>query len=269
VEFITLERLSIPMHYKYVLLTVIFLSSNCFGWRWFNLHVKPQIVTIQIADPVDFNECAHKLIYAIKQSNVVGVILRINCCGGNLGDFSMLHDLIKKLSKVKPVVALVIDSAFSCGYLVASASNYIYAHSLSAVGAIGVVSWLERHSNMQIEENGFKADLKKQPFYEGEFKVIFDPTAPDLTENQRSYFQDCLFKAYKNFINLVAQNRTIDKDNYKVWAEGRVFLAQEALELRLIDGIGTIFEAEEKIKQLILDRNPNFCSIDALDFVCL
>lgn len=157
------------------------------------------------------------------------------------GDYSVIHDMVKKLAAAKPVVCLVEGRALSCGYLVASATTTIFAHSLSDVGGMGVITWVNRYHNSRVNDGSIKTDLKQKIFSVGAFKAMYEVFSPELTEQQRSYLQEYLVKIYNSMIKIVAQNRNLSEGDYKTWAEGKIFNAQEALERGLIDQIGTIF----------------------------
>jgi protease-4 len=251
-------------------LLLIHVSLNCFSLPWFSTpepQPRKKVLVMRISDPIKFEDLQNKLYLATIQQKVVGVILVIDSNGGKTANFSVIHDMIKKLASRKPVVSLVTGSACSGGYTIASAANSVLAHSASMIGSIGAYSEYSRYSNAHVKYKDTEADVEISLFKAGEFKAIGNPYAPELTENQRAFIQEKLMKHYNAFIDMIVQNRHIKKDEYKEWAEGKTFYAPEALELGLIDGIGTIFDAEEKIKQLIVKCNPNFGSTDAIEFV--
>ena len=253
-----------------VSLLLIPFSLNCYSLPWFSTpEPRPQqkVLVMRISDPIKFEDLQHELYLATIQQKVVGVICIIDCGGGKATDFSVIHDMIKKLVSKKPVVSLVAGSACSAGYTIASAATSILAHSASIIGGIGTYIEYSRYFNVRVKDKDTEADKKVDVFKAGEFKALNSQYAPELSENQRTFIQEQLMKHYDAFIDLVVQNRHLNKDEYKIWAEGKTFYAPEALELGLIDGIGTIFDAEDKIKELILKRNPKFGSVDAIEFV--
>jgi protease IV len=258
------------MNTKILSLLLIPMTLNCFSLHWFSKSqqlAQPHVMVIEMYDPINFKECAAQLFRATKDTNVVGVILMMNSRGGETCNFSVIHDMVKKLTDAKPVVCLVMGSALSGGYMVASAATVVLAHTLSEVGSIGTYVSVDRYKNTRVKDDKIKADLKVEIVKAGEFKALFNPYLPELTESQRSFIQAQLMREYDDFINLVVQNRNLKKDDYKVWAEGKKFDAVEALELGLIDGIGTIFHVEEMIKGLVLERNPHFGQPDAIEIV--
>jgi protease-4 len=251
-------------------LFLIPVSLNCFSLPWLSKPqpVTPKVVCIEISDPINFKEVNGQLFRVIKREDIVGAILMLDSSGGFFGPFSVVYDMVKKLSSVKPVVCLVQASAYSCGYMIASAADVIMAHSFSGIGSIGAYATYDRYKNTSIKtDSGVEADLKMEIFKAGEFKDMGNPFGPELTEVQRTFLQASLMKTYETFIKYVAQNRGLKEEDYKIWAEGKTFDAEYALELGLIDGIGTVFDAEEKIKQLIVERNPQFGSVDTIEFV--
>lgn len=251
-----------------LLLVLIHFSLNCFSWPWSSrpAPVSSKVLNIYAYDPIKFEDIEQELFEATKRQDVVGIILVINSNGGNAGDFSVVHDMIKKFSSTRPVVALIAGGALSGGYMIASAANNIMAHSVSDIGNIGIIRFIDRYKDPRVSRDTLEAGLSTDMFIAGEFKGIENPFAKELSDNQRAYLQASLLKSYDIFLTLVAQNRHIKKEDYKLWAEGKIFLPAEAIELGLIDDIGTIFDAQEKIKQLILERNPQ-AKIDAIEFV--
>jgi len=251
-----------------LLLMVTHLSLNCVSWPWPSKPAPktPKVLNIYVCDPIPFEDVAQELFMATKRRDVVGLILIINSNGGPAGEFSVVHDLVKKFSSTRPVVALITSKALSGGYLIASAADSIMAHSASQIGNIGVCAFIDRYKNTRVKGN-IEADFSTNAFIAGEFKAIENPYAPPLTESQQAFMQASVVKSYDLFLTLIAHNRNIEKENYKLWAEGKIFLPSEALECGLIDSIGTIFEAQEQIKNLILERNPQANFVDDIEFI--
>lgn len=216
----------------------------------------PRIALITINDDINFFQVSQHLVDIAKNPTFDGAILIINNNGGSLGSFSVIHDLIKKVSKTKPIVAVVGQGALSCGYLIASVTQYIFAHTLSDIGGIGVILQVNRYKQMKIKENDLEADMQVNLLYAGEFKVDTHVFAKDLSDEQKKGLQDNLNFSYNQIVTMVAENRNLKRDAYKEWAEGKKFLAPRALELGLIDQIGTIFDAEEKVREFVVKKNP-------------
>lgn len=224
-----------------------------------NSKIRAKIEVILLANPINFQQASLSLIAAAKNNQISGVIIIIDSGGGSTGSFSVLHDLIKKVSTIKPVIALVAGCACSGGYMIASAANYIFAHSFSDIGNIGVMMEIPKYQDAKI--TGYvEAKMNVELFTSGKFKALFNPYKA-LSDEDRAYIQKTLENDYQHFIALVAKNRNLNQDEYEKWADAKSFSAPEALQLGLIDEIGTIFEVESKMLELVRERNPG-CLFD-------
>lgn len=226
--------------------------------------IKPRVAIVFIQPQVNFTESILDLIGIAKNKDILGVIFVIDNNGGPLAQYSALHDVMKKMSLIKPTVSLVAGNAYSCGYLIASAANYIIAHSCSGIGSIGLLHEVARYKNAKTKGQT-EADLEVEIFQAGACKTLFNEFAKALTDEDRKYLQDNLTISYKQFLKLVAENRNLSLDNYTDWAEGKSFISCEALKRGLIDEIGTAFEAEKKIIELIRQKYPDFTFADEIE----
>lgn len=222
-----------------------------------------------IGENLDVGNFSGTLFDAAEDNNVQGIILMINNYGGGLGVFSMLHDTLRQIreEKKKPVVALIVGNAFSCGYLLASAADYVIAHSMSELGNIGAINITAVLENIKRKTNDVECDVTMELFSAGKFKGVGGDMYTSLTQEERNYLQERADNGYKLFRNLVACNRGINPDEYEMWAEGKTFYAKQALELGLIDMIGTYFDAEKKIIELVSEYNPEISFADTIQIV--
>jgi len=120
----------------------------------------------------------------------------------------------------------------SGAYYVASASDKIYADEGSIVGSIGVIAqWVNYGDLMKW------AKLKDVVLKTGEFKDTGNP-ARDLTPAEQAYMQSLIDNMFGQFITAVSQGRGLKYDDVKSIANGKVWTGQQALTMKLIDGIG-------------------------------
>ena len=216
----------------------------------------PRVAVIYLNEETNLEQTAFNLIDAAKRNEILGILLIINHFGGLADLFSVLHDVTKRITAMKPVIGLIAGSAISGGYMVASATDYIIAHSCSDIGHIGVVHTLFQYRNPK-KMGEVEASLAVENFRAGEFKTVYSNYSEELSPQEKQHVQESVNKSYAQFLEMVAQNRKLKIENYKEWADGKAFIASEALQLGLIDEIGTIFEAEGKMLELISKRNPN------------
>lgn len=218
--------------------------------------IKPKVAVFYVDDNIDFKLMVANLVIAAKDSSISGILLVINNNGGHMGAYATIYDTLKKIKSLKPIVGLINGSAYSAGYMIACAADYIIAHSFSNIGSIGVRFDIQKYKNPKLK-GSLEADVTFDILRAGQYKTITDPTAPELTPEEREYLIANLNIIYKKFIELVANDRNINAEEHATWADAKLFIADEAKELGLIDEIGTIFEAEQKLIELIKARNTD------------
>jgi protease-4 len=228
--------------------------------------VKVHIAVIDFSNDMDPKIIVMQLRDLARDQNIHGILLMIDNGGGEYNRFSPVHDMIKKVSAIKPVVGLVNGDAQSCGYWVASAANYLIASSICEIGCIGAALSLDRYYDTKIVGN-LEANMQVEFFKAGKFKGLGSPYSEKLSEDDKKYVQEYVEKLYTHCVNQIAANRNLDPESYELWAEGKVFVAQEALELGLIDEIGTIFEAEDTLIAMIRERQPTIAFEDTAELI--
>jgi protease IV len=170
---------------------------------------------------------------------VKAVVLRINSPGGTVTASDILyHEIMgfKERRKV-PVVASILDVGASGGYYVALAADRIVAHPTTVTGSIGVLMLTVNASGL-LEKIGVSATYVKS----GEFKDMGSPFRSIRPEEQ-ALFQQLINRFYGRFVELVARSRKMDEARVRSFADGRVYTADEALSLGLIDQVGYLEEA--------------------------
>lgn len=227
---------------------------------------KARIAIIKIGGN-GMEDSASELYQATKDRSINGILLVINSSGGSAAAFSVLHDMVKKAVTIKPVIALVTSRALSGGYMVASAAEYIIAHSHSELGSIGVILHIDRFKKPSVTDNGVEADLQVEVFSDTALKNIHDPYSQDLSDEQRDYIKSRIAVYSQSFKTLVAVNRHLDIDTAAQWADAKVFIAAEALDLNLIDEIGTLLDAEQRILELLKKRHPQLNYAADVEFI--
>ena len=172
---------------------------------------------------------------AEKNPNVKAILIRVNSPGGSAAASQEIYEELKKVEK--PVVVSVSEVCASGAYYVASAADRIIANKSSSVGSIGVIMQIPNFEDLY-EKLGIKYTTIKQ----GKFKDVGSPDRP-ITEEEVRLLEAQLKEIYGQFIADVAEGRNMDISEVEELATGWVFLGTEALELGLIDGIGTYKDA--------------------------
>ena len=183
---------------------------------------------------------------AEKDSNIKGVVLRINSPGGSALASNLINNRVQELSKKKPVYVSVGGVAASGGYYIAVAGNKIFAEKESITGSIGVVSLIPNFNELMK-----KVDVNVESVKKGEYSDLFSLTK-DFTPKDREKIYASSVKVYSEFLDVVAQGRNLDRNYVHSIAQGKVWLGEEGKERGLIDEIGgietTVYSLAKELK---------------------
>lgn len=210
-----------------------------------------------------------KLDKAAEDPSVKGLLLRINSPGGGVTASDVMYtELLRFKEKTKgqrPIVAMMMDVAASGGYYLACGADEIVAHPTTVTGSIGVIMYTVNLSGT-MNKIGIEAEAIKS----GRMKDAGSPFKKLSTE-ERAMFQSIIDEFFDRFVKVVAAGRPeLDEAQVRGVADGRVYTAEQALELKLVDRIGTLRDAiacvkartgEKKVKvvtyQRPLEYTPN------------
>jgi protease-4 len=187
------------------------------------------------------------MIRRIKQvaddTSIKGVILRIDSPGGDgIASDDILHE-VKALSKKKPVVISMSDTAASGGYFIAMTGDPIVAYANTLTGSIGV--FYGRVNLLGLYE---KIGIKKEILSRGHYSRIDSDYGP-LTPDERAKLRTEIEVFYKGFVTRVSEGRKRKYEEVEPLAQGRVWLGAQAKQNGLIDEIGGLDRALELIKE--------------------
>lgn len=186
---------------------------------------------------------------------VKALILILNSGGGDAASSEILMESVNKIRKTKPVFAVIEGTGASGAYWIASASTKIYAMSTSVTGSIGVIG-MNPNVKELLNKIGVRMDIIKM----GEYKDMLNPFS-EIDSVGREKYKEILEFSYGVFKNSVAQNRGLSAEEIETVATGEIFSPSRALELRLIDKIGTYDDAlSDMIKSYNLKRKMRIFS---------
>jgi protease IV len=179
--------------------------------------------------------------------SVKALIIRINSTGGTVTASDIMFkeiDLFKKKAKI-PVFAVMMDVAASGGYYVALAADTIVAHPTSVTGSIGVIM-------LSLNAEGLlqKIGVTTSAFKSGERKDMGSPFRA-VTDDERKIFQSLIDGLHEQFLSRLVESRKLPLDTARTIADGRVYTAQQALGLKLIDQIGYMDDVLKLARQKI------------------
>lgn len=190
----------------------------------------------------------YRLQKASEDRRIKGIILRLDTPGGEVTASDILFNEIRNFRQKTgvPVVSLMMGVAASGGYYIAAASDHIIAHPSTITGSIGVISLFPN-----LEELFAKIGVEVNVIKSGEMKDS-GSAFRSMTDDDRAVFQVVVNELYQKFLDVVVQGRNgaLSLEELRPIADGRIYTAQQALKLKLIDEIGYFDQALEKVKSL-------------------
>ena len=174
-----------------------------------------------------------------KDSTVKAVVLRVNSPGGSVLASEKIKNEIELLQKRGvPVIASYGDYAASGGYWISAGCNKIYSNATTLTGSIGVFSMIPDISGV-IKD---KLHVNITPVNSNKHADMMSMMRP-LDKAELDYMQASVEKIYNKFTALVAEGRDMTVEGVDNIAQGRVWTGAEALQIGLVDEIGTIEDA--------------------------
>lgn len=173
------------------------------------------------------------------RGGVGAFVLEIRSPGGTVGASQAIFRTVRRLREEedRPVVAWIGDVGASGGYYVALAADSIYALPGSLTGSIGVIMEFPNAQEL-LRKVGVGVEVVKS----GEHKDLGSPVRP-LSPEDREVLEGVVGDVYGQFVDAVSENRALSRDSVASLADGRIFTGEQAVELGLVDGIGTLEEA--------------------------
>ncbi len=181
-----------------------------------------------------------------KDANVQAILLRIDSPGGEITACDIIYnEIIKyKKEKGKKVVACMEDFAASGGYYIAAAADKIVAHPTTVTGSIGVILPLINISGL-VERYG----IEDKSISSGQLKGMGSPLKP-MSEEEEAVFKSIVDVMFDRFITVVADGRNMPADDVRRLADGRIYVAEQAKSLGLVDQVGYLSDAIKLTKEL-------------------
>ena len=173
-----------------------------------------------------------------ENASVKAIVLRIESPGGGVAASQEIYEEVKKTRDGgQPVVVSMGAVAASGGYYVSCGASRIVANPGTLTGSIGVIFQFY-HVNDLLAKLGIDAATYKTGKFKDSGSPFRNPTADD-----RRYFDQLLADVYDQFVDVVSEERHLPRKEVVRYADGRVFTGRQALELGLVDTLGTYEDA--------------------------
>lgn len=210
-------------------------------------------------DPNSASAVLQKIKKARKDRSIQGLLLCINSGGGGITASDILWKSVQDFKAAQPnryVVVLMGSIAASGAYYIASAADQIYANPTTLTGSIGVIM-----NSVNLQELAQKIGVKSVTIKSGPNKDILNPFA-ELTPEQQTMLQSMVDSLQNRFVKIVCEGRNLQEPHVRAIADGRIFLADEALKLGLIDEIGYLDDAKNAFR-VYYGTEPKFITQSA------
>ena len=170
---------------------------------------------------------------------VKAIVLRIDSPGGGVVPSQEIHDAVKRVKNKsnKAVIASMGTVAASGGYYIAAATDRIIANPGTLTGSIGVIMEMANFEGLMkkvgVEGVGIKS---------GRFKDVGSPLRK-MSDEERKLLQSVMDDVHHQFIQAVADGRSLEVSDVEPLADGRIYTGRQAKDARLVDELGDLDDA--------------------------
>ena len=191
------------------------------------------------------NDMCKDLEDLAKDDDVKAVVIRVNSGGGSAYASEQIWHQISELKKVKPVIVSMSGAAASGGYYLSSNANWIVADPTTITGSIGIFGLFLDRSELYTKKLGINyTEVKTNR------NSVFGASGHPFTPEQLSLLQNNVNRGYMLFKKRVAEGRKMTMEQVENIAQGRVWLGQDAIKLKLVDQLGGLDDAIAKAAKL-------------------
>jgi protease-4 len=198
-----------------------------------------KIAVIELKEPiVSSEEIVRQFKKYRENKSVRAIVFRVESPGGGVAASQEIYEEVKKTRDAgRPVVVSMGSIAASGGYYVSCGATKIVANPGTLTGSIGVIFQF-MHFNQLMDKIGIDATTLKT----GKFKDSGSPFRK-TTEEEKQYFNLLIGDVYDQFVDVVAEERGLDRKEVLKYADGRVFTGRQAVEYGFVDTLGTMEDA--------------------------
>ena len=190
---------------------------------------------------------ADDLLKLADDDDVKAVVFRVNSGGGSAAASEQIRHALKLIKAKKPVVVSMGGVAASGGYWISSPANCIFAEPTTITGSIGIFGLIPNFSGLVQDKLGITFDgvtTNKYTDYDVDLVLGKD------TQETLKYMQTFIDRGYQSFLDIVSEGRGMKPAQVDSIGQGRVWLATDALKIKLIDQLGSLDDAVKKAAEL-------------------
>ena len=204
--------------------------------------------------PLDIIDTEHNIVATevckdleklANDDDVKAVVLRVNSPGGSAYASEQIWHSVMQLKAKKPVVVSMGGYAASGGYYISCAADYIIAEPTTVTGSIGIFGMFPDFSGLLTDKLGIKFDEVKTNKHSA-----FGTMARPFNAEEMALLDGYIGRGYELFRKRVADGRKQSVEAVEEIAQGRVWLATDAINIKLVDELGGLEKAVTKAAQL-------------------
>ena len=182
---------------------------------------------------------------ASDDSSIRAVIFRINSPGGSVIASELIRREVELCASKKPLVISMSEYAASGGYWIAIPAAQIFADPGTITGSIGVFG-----GKFDFSGAAETIGVNSGAVFRGKNAAMFDPFGAFTPQQSDLFQQQILGDTYQYFLKLIAERRHLTVTQVNDIAQGRVWIGAQALQNKLVDGLGGFDAALEQTKAL-------------------
>ena len=179
--------------------------------------------------------------------DIKAVVFRVNSGGGSAVASEQIRHAVKLLKAKKPVVVSMGGAAASGGYWISSPASYIVAEPTTITGSIGIFGLVPNFSGLVTDKLGITFDgVTTNKYADYETDLVLGKDNTEIMQHMQTYINH----GYQEFLDIVAEGRGMKPAQVDSIAQGRVWLASDALKIKLVDQLGSLDDAVKKAAEL-------------------
>lgn len=173
----------------------------------------------------------------LEDDHAKALIVQMDSPGGTTVGGEVIYLQLKEIAQKKPVVGVMRTLCASACYMASLGTDYVVAREGTLTGSIGVLL-----QSVEVSRLADKLGITSITVKSGAMKDVPSIAEP-ITAEQRAVLMETITDAYDHFVRLIVERRKMDDETVRTLADGRIYTGNQALKLKLIDGIGGTDEA--------------------------
>jgi len=228
---------------KWAIAVLLICAVLFYAGNWYSKYTT-RIGVIRVSGSIDNFTYADQAKAALRDSRIKAVVVVVDSPGGTVQACFETETAFRELNGEKPVVVTMDQYAASGAYLISTASDYTFARSTTVTAGLGVIAIWVSYEN-KLEEEG----IRYYRWTTGEMKDMgAGYRGPTAEEN--AYLQELVENMLNEVMAHIKTNRPQVGDTIDELRDGSTIYGIEALERKLVDGLGDYEDAERKAAEL-------------------